>query len=147
MLRGKPAPAALAALAVLVFAALRSCSGGCSQMDSCSSCIPGDASQNITGCVWLQCDNGNDTGCVDSSADYQGCSAYNDTSLCSAPDSTGPSGRTDEPTTQPMPVFKQANFDLSSFIGGIILVLGAQAAIFFVIKFVKSRDSAYETLI
>ncbi|MBN3301918.1 C16L2 protein, partial [Amia calva] len=105
-------------------------------MDSCSSCIPGDASQNITGCVWLQCDNGNDTGCVDSSADYQGCSAYNDTSLCS-----------DEPTTQPMPVFKQANFDLSSFIGGIILVLGAQAAIFFVIKFVKSRDSAYETLI
>ncbi|XP_015204114.1 CD164 sialomucin-like 2 protein isoform X1 [Lepisosteus oculatus] len=122
--------------------------GDCSQLMSCTDCISGDSSMNITGCVWRQCDNGNDTGCVASSEESQGCSLYNDTAMCIAPGSTVPSSSTDGPSpTEPVPVYKQANFDLSSFIGGIILVLGAQAGIFFIMKFVKSRDSTYETLL
>ncbi|MBN3321371.1 FA76A protein, partial [Atractosteus spatula] len=119
--------------------------GDCSQLMSCTDCISGDSSMNITGCVWRQCDNGSDTGCVASSGESQGCSLYNDTAMCIG--STVPSSSTDgPPPTEPVPVYKQANFDLSSFIGGIILVLGAQAGIFFIMKFVKSRDSTYETL-
>ncbi|XP_058856285.1 CD164 sialomucin-like 2 protein isoform X1 [Acipenser ruthenus] len=124
--------------------------GGCTLMDSCGGCLAGDASLNITDCVWLQCDSGNSS-CVWGSEVPEGCSLYNEASLCaaaptSAPRSSTPSGTDALPPTVSAPVYKQANFDLSSFIGGIILVLGMQSAVFFIIKFFKTKDSTYQTI-
>ncbi|XP_041109274.1 sialomucin core protein 24-like isoform X2 [Polyodon spathula] len=47
------------------------------------------------------------------------------------------------PTTAP---HKKSTFDAASFIGGIVLVLGLQAVIFFLCKFCKSKDRNYHTL-
>ncbi|KAM4633564.1 sialomucin core protein 24 isoform 1-T1 [Polymixia lowei] len=41
---------------------------------------------------------------------------------------------------------KESTFDAASFIGGIVLVLGLQAVIFFLYKFCKSKDRNYHTL-
>ncbi|KAG9355569.1 hypothetical protein JZ751_000407 [Albula glossodonta] len=101
-------------------------------MVSCDDCI----FINLTSCVWRQCDNDNNTGCASSSGYIEGCSIYNETSICP----------TNDATPEPPPVYSQANFDLSSFIGGVILVLSLQAGAFFAMKFVKSRDSSYETM-
>ncbi|XP_051510266.1 sialomucin core protein 24-like [Myxocyprinus asiaticus] len=46
------------------------------------------------------------------------------------------------PTSSP----KMSTFDAASFIGGIVLVLGFQAVIFFLYKFCKSKDRNYHTL-
>ncbi|XP_032071433.1 sialomucin core protein 24 [Thamnophis elegans] len=48
------------------------------------------------------------------------------------------------PTTKPSP--HKASFDAASFIGGIVLVLGLQAVIFFLYKFCKSKEQNYNTL-
>ncbi|XP_056126796.1 sialomucin core protein 24 [Rhinichthys klamathensis goyatoka] len=50
---------------------------------------------------------------------------------------------TASPTTSPS---KTSTFDAASFIGGIVLVLGLQAVIFFLYKFCKSKDRNYHTL-
>ncbi|KAG5842240.1 CD164 sialomucin-like 2 protein isoform X2 [Anguilla rostrata] len=110
--------------------------GDCSLMDSCEGCIMGDLSINLTDCVWKQCDNDNYTGCVSGSEEAEGCSVFNETSICPA------NGATPEPN----PVYSQAQFNLSSFIGGVILVLGLQAGVFLAMRFVKSKDSSYETI-
>ncbi|KAM5165187.1 sialomucin core protein 24 [Mantella aurantiaca] len=47
------------------------------------------------------------------------------------------------PTTSPS---KKNTFDAASFIGGIVLVLGIQAVIFFLYKFCKAKDRNYHTL-
>ncbi|XP_061112412.1 CD164 sialomucin-like 2 protein isoform X2 [Conger conger] len=125
---------------IILFGVLETChcqtTGDCSLADSCDGCIMGDLSINLTGCVWRQCDNDNYTGCVSDSEDTLDCSVFNDTSICSANDVT----------PEPTPVYSQANFNLSSFIGGVILVLVLQAGAFFAMKFVKSKDSTYETI-
>lgn len=46
------------------------------------------------------------------------------------------------PTSQP----HKNTFDAASFIGGIVLILGLQAVIFFLYKFCKSKDRNYHTL-
>ncbi|KAJ0026813.1 hypothetical protein NQD34_017813 [Periophthalmus magnuspinnatus] len=46
------------------------------------------------------------------------------------------------PTAEP----HHNTFDAASFIGGIVLVLGLQAVIFFLYKFCKSKDRNYHTL-
>ncbi|XP_039596026.1 CD164 sialomucin-like 2 protein isoform X2 [Polypterus senegalus] len=124
--------------------------GSCVQLNTCDKCISGDASLNITKCLWLQCDSGNSS-CVEKSEAPEGCSLFNDTGKCSgepSPTSGGLSPSSDAPApTEPEPVYSQPNFNLASFIGGIILVLGIQSAIFFVMRFFKSRDSTYQTLI
>ncbi|XP_072356760.1 sialomucin core protein 24 isoform X6 [Scyliorhinus torazame] len=51
---------------------------------------------------------------------------------------------TEIPTTAP--VYSPSSFDPASFIGGIVLVLGAEAAFFFAVKFFKARDGTYQTL-
>uniref|UniRef100_A0A8C5SUL4 Sialomucin core protein 24 n=1 Tax=Laticauda laticaudata TaxID=8630 RepID=A0A8C5SUL4_LATLA len=48
------------------------------------------------------------------------------------------------PTTKPS--HHKASFDAASFIGGIVLVLGLQAVIFFLYKFCKSKEQNYHTL-
>ena len=46
----------------------------------------------------------------------------------------------------PSPDPHKNTFDAASFIGGIVLVLGLQAVIFFLYKFCKSKDRNYHTL-
>lgn len=46
----------------------------------------------------------------------------------------------------PTPEPHKNTFDAASFIGGIVLVLGLQAVIFFLYKFCKSKDRNYHTL-
>ncbi|NXG58430.1 MUC24 protein, partial [Hemiprocne comata] len=49
-------------------------------------------------------------------------------------------------TVTPAPVPRKSTFDAASFIGGIVLVLGLQAVVFFLYKFCKSKDRNYHTL-
>ncbi|KAM6083595.1 sialomucin core protein 24 [Theristicus caerulescens] len=49
-------------------------------------------------------------------------------------------------TVTPAPSSRKSTFDAASFIGGIVLVLGLQAVIFFLYKFCKSKDRNYHTL-
>ncbi|XP_044145367.1 sialomucin core protein 24 isoform X1 [Bufo gargarizans] len=49
------------------------------------------------------------------------------------------------PVTTPSPI-KKNTFDAASFIGGIVLVLGVQAVVFFLYKFCKAKDRNYHTL-
>ncbi|NWI40682.1 MUC24 protein, partial [Picathartes gymnocephalus] len=50
------------------------------------------------------------------------------------------------PNTTVAPVPRKSTFDAASFIGGIVLVLGLQAVIFFLYKFCRSKDRNYHTL-
>ncbi|XP_039981374.1 sialomucin core protein 24 isoform X1 [Xiphias gladius] len=59
--------------------------------------------------------------------------------------STGTSKSTTPISPTPAP-HKNSTFDAASFIGGIVLVLGLQAVIFFLYKFCKSKDRNYHTL-
>lgn len=56
---------------------------------------------------------------------------------------TGTTNTTLTPTSQPG---RKSTFDAASFIGGIVLVLGVQAVIFFLYKFCKSKERNYHTL-
>ncbi|XP_030260792.1 sialomucin core protein 24 isoform X1 [Sparus aurata] len=57
---------------------------------------------------------------------------------------TGTSASTTPVSPSPDP--HKNTFDAASFIGGIVLVLGLQAVIFFLYKFCKSKDRNYHTL-
>nr|XP_061806722.1 sialomucin core protein 24-like [Nerophis lumbriciformis] len=74
-------------------------------------------------------------------------SARNATVVVPTTASTNSSGSTTSapvtPTTAP---HKNSTFDAASFIGGIVLVLGLQAVIFFLYKFCKSKERNYHTL-
>uniref|UniRef100_A0A671P096 CD164 molecule, sialomucin n=1 Tax=Sinocyclocheilus anshuiensis TaxID=1608454 RepID=A0A671P096_9TELE len=75
-------------------------------------------------------------------------SAENQTVGCISMNCTGTSYVTSaSPTPAPSPSpSKSSTFDAASFIGGIVLVLGLQAVIFFLYKFCKSKDRNYHTL-
>ncbi|MFT7811125.1 CD164 sialomucin-like 2 protein [Arapaima gigas] len=142
------------AVLLLLLVTLETCRGqttdDCGRLDSCGGCISGDPSLNLTSCMWQQCDNENMTGCVPSSNDPQGCSIVKDTAMCPGePPPRPPPPHTHSYTyspTEPPPVYSQAKFDMSSFIGGIVLVLSLQAAAFFALRFIRSKDSSYETM-
>ncbi|XP_043940383.1 CD164 sialomucin-like 2 protein isoform X2 [Protopterus annectens] len=114
-----------------------SATGECKNLDSCEKCIMGEESMNITECIWVKCEEENDR-CDSKGEAKEGCTIYNETKMCSEP--------TPAPPTEAPPVYKPSSFDPASFVGGIVLVLGAQAVSYFVLKFVKSKDSTYETL-
>ncbi|XP_067841120.1 sialomucin core protein 24 isoform X1 [Heptranchias perlo] len=59
---------------------------------------------------------------------------------------TTTAGTTNGTTLAPPPPHKNSTFDAASFIGGIVLVLGLQAVIFFAVKFCKTKDRNYHTL-
>ncbi|XP_053469386.1 CD164 sialomucin-like 2 protein isoform X2 [Ictalurus furcatus] len=107
----------------------------CSQLDSCDRCTSGDPALNLTRCIWRSCDNDNNTRCISDTEDSGDCAVYNDTNSCPYDSSSGSA-----------PELTQASFDLSSFIGGIILVLSLQAGAFFALRFLKAKDSTYETI-
>nr|XP_033813147.1 CD164 sialomucin-like 2 protein [Geotrypetes seraphini] len=124
----------------------------CKHLDSCKKCIEGDTGKNVTGCEWMHCGTEKSSCIVRTEAVRESCVVYNSTIMCEAPHATTkqpeihtsaitPSHLTNSPETRP------PGFDVASFIGGIVLVLSAQAIFFFIIKFIKSKDSSYQTLI
>ncbi|XP_069751222.1 CD164 sialomucin-like 2 protein isoform X5 [Narcine bancroftii] len=110
----------------------------CAELESCASCITGNALLNLTDCMWAHCQS--EILCVAKGSDnLTDCTIYNESSQCDEPATT-----TEIPTTAP--VYSPSSFDPASFIGGMVLVLGAEAALFFAIKFFKARDATYQTL-
>ncbi|XP_067867816.1 sialomucin core protein 24 isoform X2 [Heterodontus francisci] len=144
----------------------------CAELKTCEHCIAGDASLNLTDCIWAQCQS--ETMCISKTSDnLTDCNIHNESSMCKVLQLTSlppvnttstttvstttaavvtkkistttaePSTTTVIPTT---PVYSPSSFDPASFIGGIVLVLGAEAAFFFAVKFFKARDGSYQTL-
>lgn len=104
---------------------------------------------NLTGCVWRLCPDGNDTGvCMtdggDAADDGRNCSWTRVSELCSVVETVAEGGgdSADDSGSSPAPEFSQAKFDMSSFIGGIILVLCVQAGGFFAMRFLKSKEQS-----
>ncbi|XP_078146665.1 CD164 sialomucin-like 2 protein [Centroberyx gerrardi] len=128
----------------------------CSQAQSCDMCV-GDSILNLTGCVWRLCPNGNDTGiCMidegDSTDSSMNCSWTRVSEICTVVETVadgGGGGDSDDGSSPKSgPDFSQAKFDMSSFIGGIILVLCVQAGGFFAMRFLKSKEqSNYDPMI
>ncbi|XP_071396834.1 CD164 sialomucin-like 2 protein [Centroberyx affinis] len=117
----------------------------CSQAQSCDMCV-GNSILNLTGCVWRLCPNGNDTGiCMidegDSTDNSMNCTWTRLSELCTAVETVADGGD-DGSSPKSGPDFSQAKFDMSSFIGGIILVLCVQAGGFFAMRFLKSKEQS-----
>ncbi|XP_017278831.1 sialomucin core protein 24 isoform X1 [Kryptolebias marmoratus] len=152
----------------LIGAALSTHSDGCSSQ-TCEAC------ENETGCQWLNCTSlpagchnmtllGNET-CTNltcqtvtntttttpttASSTTSHAPVVTTTSNTNTSVSTLPPSNTTTtlmPNTTTAPPHKNSTFDAASFIGGIVLVLGLQAVIFFLYKFCKSKDRNYHTL-
>ncbi|NXH21318.1 C16L2 protein, partial [Bucco capensis] len=140
--------------------------GECSELRSCETCTASTSSQNGTGCIWVGCGTPEEEpepgSCMHRGvAARESCALYNSSTLCPAlmsPTEESPRSHSKEPVTHsprtstssaPLtgsPEFHPPGFDTSSFIGGIVLVLSIQAVVFFIIKFIKSKDSTYQTL-
>ncbi|KAB1268362.1 CD164 sialomucin-like 2 protein [Camelus dromedarius] len=54
--------------------------------------------------------------------------------------------RLEEPESPQVPKALSPGFDGASFIGGVVLMLSLQAVAFFVLRFLKAKDSTYQTL-
>ncbi|XP_035534246.1 sialomucin core protein 24 isoform X2 [Morone saxatilis] len=140
----------------LIGASAASDSDGCSAM-ACDTCgATGD-------CQWVNCTS--TVGCRNMTlmAGNETCSnvscSENATTISTvAPTQSGNSSTitpasststgtsTSTTTVSPSPEPHKNTFDAASFIGGIVLVLGLQAVIFFLYKFCKSKDRNYHTL-
>ncbi|XP_078279048.1 CD164 sialomucin-like 2 protein isoform X2 [Rhinoraja longicauda] len=124
----------------------------CAELESCGPCITGDAALNLTDCVWVRCES--ETFCLAKDKNnLTDCTVFSESSMCEAIITTKEASAITEeadttsevPTTAP--VYSPSTFDPASFIGGMVLILGAEAAFFFAIKFFKARDGTYQTLI
>ncbi|XP_011280816.1 sialomucin core protein 24 [Felis catus] len=136
----------------------------CENRNSCVSCF--NASLDATTCFWIEC---KDRSYCSHNSTASDCQVLNGTKFCSEPEPTpmptnstaktttlpssstttttvttsGTTNTTLTPTSQPG---RKSTFDAASFIGGIVLVLGVQAVIFFLYKFCKSKERNYHTL-
>uniref|UniRef100_A0A8C8R6I7 CD164 molecule like 2 n=1 Tax=Pelusios castaneus TaxID=367368 RepID=A0A8C8R6I7_9SAUR len=120
----------------------------CKQLESCERCLEGDPSQNITGCIWMHC-GATEEGCIGKGEPIKKtCSISNDTAAYPSNTTASPHlpGTTTSPPQTATPGFRPPGFDSASFIGGIVLVLSVQAVFYFIVKFLKSKDSTYQTL-
>ncbi|XP_071309120.1 CD164 sialomucin-like 2 protein isoform X3 [Agelaius tricolor] len=117
--------------------------GECGKLSSCELCTTAGRSHNGTGCVWVGCRTPEEPGagsCVQRGSAVQGtCALYNSSALCRGTTTSS------APLTG-SPEFHAPGFDTASFIGGMVLVLCLQAVAFFLFKFIKSKDSTYQTL-
>ncbi|KAF6113084.1 CD164 molecule [Phyllostomus discolor] len=122
----------------------------CENRNSCISCVNASNPIANTTCFWMECKG--KSYCSHNST-VTDCQVVNGTDFCHAKTTTVPSSSTTTvpgspnttltPTSQPM---RKSTFDAASFIGGIVLVLGVQAVIFFLYKFCKSKERNYHTL-
>ncbi|XP_074469817.1 CD164 sialomucin-like 2 protein [Sebastes fasciatus] len=127
----------------------------CSQAESCDLCV-GNSMLNLTGCVWKICPNGIDTGkCLNDMGDVAddgfNCSWTREADMCSVVEvvAIGEDGidSGDGRNTESPPKLSQAKFDMSSFIGGVILVLCVQAIGVLAMRFLKSKEqSTYDPM-
>lgn len=134
----------------------------CSQAEACDLCV-GNSMLNLTGCVWRLCPDGDDAGsCVPddgSAADSaRNCSWTRVSELCTVVETLAEGGgevdtgagekkKSSPPSPPPPQKFSQAKFDMSSFVGGIILVLCVQAGGLLAMRFLKSKDqSSYDPI-
>ncbi|XP_037304816.1 sialomucin core protein 24 isoform X2 [Pungitius pungitius] len=123
----------------------------------CDPCGP----DNV--CRWFNCSNAslsclnttlvpdNSTCILNNCSDNSTNSTVAPTQSANVTGTTAPSSTTSGNVTQttpiaPSPAPHNNTFDAASFIGGIVLILGLQAVIFFVYKFCKSKDRNYHTL-
>ncbi|XP_064454044.1 sialomucin core protein 24 isoform X2 [Mirounga angustirostris] len=118
----------------------------CENHNSCVSCL--NVSLDTPPCFWIDC-KAEKSYCSHNTT-VSDCQVVNGTQFCSAPEptlmptnSTGTTNTTLSPTSQPG---RKSTFDAASFIGGIVLILGVQAVIFFLYKFCKSKERNYHTL-
>ncbi|XP_076790156.1 CD164 sialomucin-like 2 protein isoform X3 [Arvicanthis niloticus] len=120
--------------------------GGCKHLGHCERCV--DRAHNFSVCVWQQCGPEEPGHCVaQAEVVKEGCSIYNRSESC--PASHHHSTEEPKPSTTgspPIPEDHSPGFDGASFIGGIVLVLSLQATAFFVLRFLKTKDSTYQTL-
>ncbi|XP_066494860.1 CD164 sialomucin-like 2 protein [Tiliqua scincoides] len=148
--------------------------GECKELGTCEKCVEGNYTLNITDCVWMSCkelEGQSGAGSCVGKGEHskEKCSFYNTSAMCKAPkmttkEPTHPTtkepprlstkepeihtpGTTASPPLTASPEFHPPGFDSASFIGGIVLVLSIQTVIFFVVKFLRSKDSTYQTLI
>ncbi|XP_077367631.1 sialomucin core protein 24 isoform X2 [Festucalex cinctus] len=144
--------------------------GACVASDPEDGCLalPCTACAAANDCQWLNCTSSPiGVGClnmtlldVNATCSNASCSANSTNSTTVAPtpghntttvSPTTASSNSSVPTTS-VPVtstpatHRSSTFDAASFIGGIVLVLGLQAVIFFLYKFCKSKDRNYHTL-
>ncbi|XP_037699964.1 sialomucin core protein 24 [Choloepus didactylus] len=134
----------------------------CENYNTCLSCVNAN-----TTCFWIECKE--DKSYCSHNSTVSDCHVMNSTDSCSAPTApplptnstaktttqpaspttsptvttSGTTNTTLTPTSQPA---RKSTFDAASFIGGIVLVLGVQAVIFFLYKFCKSKERNYHTL-
>ncbi|KAK1338125.1 hypothetical protein QTO34_001235 [Cnephaeus nilssonii] len=136
----------------------------CDNHNSCASCVNASSDIANTTCFWMECKEAGKSFCSHNST-VTGCKVVNSTDFCSVPTASplptnstaktttmpsssttatpGSTNTTLSPTSQPT---RKSTFDAASFIGGIVLVLGVQAVIFFLYKFCKSKERNYHTL-
>ncbi|XP_068135546.1 sialomucin core protein 24 isoform X2 [Hyperolius riggenbachi] len=129
----------------------------CGNKTNCADCF------NTSGCAWMVCNNESakcllntsQANCTENACDAAVTSTptagstsalhANGTEATSATttNTTASAATTSVPSPSPS---KKNTFDAASFIGGIVLVLGIQAVIFFLYKFCKAKDRNYHTL-
>ncbi|KAG7508136.1 hypothetical protein JOB18_003866 [Solea senegalensis] len=141
--------AAIVALIGAAAAAAAADPDACSKLESCDKCVAdGD-------CLWVNCTTS--LVCRNATlAQEENCTKIvcfeNGTTTIPIPTGNSSTPNTTSTTTITPPVSptpasqKNSTFDAASFIGGIVLVLGLQAVIFFLYKFCKSKDRNYHTL-
>ncbi|XP_028252851.1 sialomucin core protein 24 isoform X2 [Parambassis ranga] len=148
-------PVFFAVALAVIGAAAATDSDECASILSCASC--GTKSD----CQWVNCTtsfaclnltlNAGNESCVNMSCSDNGTviSTVVPTQHGNISTSTSASSTTigtSTPSTTSVAPHKNSTFDAASFIGGIVLVLGLQAVIFFLYKFCKSKDRNYHTL-
>ncbi|XP_010956684.1 sialomucin core protein 24-like isoform X1 [Camelus bactrianus] len=130
----------------------------CESRNSCVSCF--NASTAHTTRFGIECKG---KSYYSDNSTVSDCQVVNGTEFCSVPTTTSlPTSSTAKTTTLPSPSttsttatttdstnttltltsqpVRKSTFDVASFIGGIVLVLGVQAVIFFLYKFCKSKE-------
>ncbi|XP_043301495.1 CD164 sialomucin-like 2 protein isoform X1 [Cervus elaphus] len=135
-----------ALLRVNIWPAVR---GACKQLKPCEHCVEGNRAHNLSGCVWEQCRPEEPGHCVaQGEVVKEGCSIYNHSESCPAvhhhPTHEPKIVTTESPS---VPEAHSPGFDGASFIGGVVMVLSLQAVAFFVLRFLKAKESTYQTLI
>ncbi|XP_075394754.1 CD164 sialomucin-like 2 protein [Tenrec ecaudatus] len=123
--------------------------GGCGQLERCEQCVEGSRAHNLSGCVWEQCQAEEPGHCVapaEASA-KEDCWVYNHSAACPAAHHHPTYNPKTITTGSPLaPEAPSPGFDGASFLGGVVLVLSLQAVAFFVLRFLKAKDSTYQTL-
>ncbi|XP_029281083.1 sialomucin core protein 24 isoform X4 [Cottoperca gobio] len=151
-------------LKVVFFTVVVALSGASAAADSddCSSLSCASCGVNSTDCKWVSCTPASTVSCRNTTllgqsenCSHVNCSDNTTTIPSIAPTSSGNVSSSTAPSTAstgssttvaPSPAPHKNTFDAASFIGGIVLVLGLQAVIFFLYKFCKSKDRNYHTL-